>query len=356
MASATINDLLRLLFDKNASDLHITAGSPPVLRIDGDIIPTELDKLTPETCQDLIYGVLTDDQKEKFEKENELDLAFGVKGLGRVRMNVFRQRGAVATVLRNIPSRIPTFEELGLPEVVTKTVVKLPKGLVLVTGPTGSGKSTTIASIIDYINGDRKGHIITVEDPIEYVYHHKNCIVNQREIGVDTPNFTSALRHILRQDPDVIVIGEMRDLETIQAALSISETGHLVFGTLHTTDAVQSINRIIDVFPPHQQQQVRTQLSFVLQAVLSQSLLPKAYSGGRVAAIEVMMPNSAIRNLIREDKVHQIYSTMQTSGESGMQTLNQALFNLYQKQMVTYNEIMLASTDTKDLERMAKGI
>jgi len=356
MASATINDLLRLLFEKNASDLHLTAGSPPVLRIDGDIIPTELDKLTPETCQDLIYGVLTDDQKEKFEKENELDLAFGVKGLGRVRMNVFRQRGAVATVLRNIPSRIPTFEELGLPEVVTNTVVKLPKGLVLVTGPTGSGKSTTIASIIDYINGDRKGHIITVEDPIEYVYQHKNCIVNQREIGVDTPGFTSALRHILRQDPDVIVIGEMRDLETIQAALSISETGHLVFGTLHTTDAVQSINRIIDVFPPHQQQQIRTQISFVLQAVLSQSLLPKAYSGGRVAAIEVMMPNSAIRNLIREDKVHQVYSTMQTSGESGMQTLNQALFNLYQKQLVTYNEIMLASTDTKDLQRMVKGV
>ncbi|MEI6845632.1 MAG: type IV pilus twitching motility protein PilT [Candidatus Firestonebacteria bacterium] len=356
MGAATINDLLRLLFEKNASDLHITAGSPPALRIDGDIMPTDMDSLTPETCQELIYGVLTDDQKEKFEKENELDLAFGVKGLGRVRMNVFRQRGAVSTVLRNIPSKIPSFEELGLPEVVTNTVVKLPKGLVLVTGPTGSGKSTTIASIIDYINADRKGHIITIEDPIEYVYHHKNCIVNQREIGVDTPGFSSALRHILRQDPDVIVVGEMRDLETIQAALTISETGHLVFGTLHTTDAVQSINRVIDVFPPHQQQQVRTQISFVLQAVLSQTLLPKAYSGGRVAAIEVMMPNSAIRNLIREDKVHQIYSTMQTSGESGMITLNQALFNLYQKQMVTYNEIMLASTDTKDMQRMVKGL
>jgi len=356
LSTFTINDLLRVLFEKNASDLHLTSGSSPALRIDGEIVTTELDKLTPESCQELVYGVLTDEQKEKFERENELDLAFGVKGLGRVRMNVFRQRGAVAAVMRNIPSTIATFEELGLPEVVSNTIVKLPKGLVLVTGPTGSGKSTTIASIIDYINSDRKGHIITIEDPIEYVYHHKNCIVNQREIGVDTPNFTSALRHILRQDPDVIVIGEMRDLETIQAALTIGETGHLVFGTLHTTDAVQSINRVIDVFPPHQQQQVRTQLSFTLQAVLSQTLLPKAYSGGRVAAIEVMMPNSAIRNLIREDKVHQVYSTMQTAGDSGMITLNQALFNLYQKQLVTYNEIMFASLDQKDLQRMVKGV
>jgi twitching motility protein PilT len=355
MGVATINDLLGLLFEKNASDLHLTAGASPTFRIDGEITPMDLEKLSPESCQELIYGVLTDDQKEMFERENELDLAFGVKGLGRIRMNVFRQRGAVAAVLRNIPSRIPGFAELGLPEVVTKTVVKLPKGLVLVTGPTGSGKSTTIASIIDFISGDRKGHIITVEDPIEYVYHHKNCIINQREIGVDTEGFVPALRHILRQDPDVIVIGEMRDLETIQAALTISETGHLVFGTLHTTDAVQSINRIIDVFPPHQQQQVRTQISFVLQAVLSQTLLPKAFSGGRVAAIEVMMPNSAIRNLIREDKVHQIYSTMQTSGESGMQTLNQAMYTLYKKQLVTYDKIMLASTDPKDLQRMVKG-
>ena len=351
----TINDLLRLLFEKNASDLHLTAGSPPVLRIDGDIVPTDLEKLSPETCQELVYGVLTDEQKEKFERENELDLAFGVKGLGRIRMNVFRQRGAVAAALRNIPSRIPTFDELGLPEVVTKNIVKLPKGLVLVTGPTGSGKSTTIASIIDFVNADRKGHIITIEDPIEYVYSHKNCIVNQREIGTDSPTFTSALKHILRQDPDVIVIGEMRDLETIQAALTIGETGHLVFATLHTTDAIQSINRIIDVFPPHQQQQVRTQLSFVLQGVMSQMLLPKAYSAGRVAAIEVLIPNAAVRNLIREEKIQQIYSTMQTAQESGMQTMNQALFNLYQKQLVTYNEILENSLDPKDLQRMVKG-
>lgn len=351
----TINDLLRLLFEKNASDLHLTAGSAPVLRIDGDIVPTDMDKLTPEMCQELIYGVLTDEQKEKFERENELDLAFGVKGLGRIRMNVFRQRGAVAAALRNIPGKIPNFEELGLPEVIKNYVVKLAKGLVLVTGPTGSGKSTTIASIIDYINADRKGHIITIEDPIEYVYMHRNCIVNQREIGSDSITFTSSLKHILRQDPDVIVIGEMRDLETIQAALTIGETGHLVFATLHTSDTVQSINRIIDVFPPHQQQQIRTQISFVLQAVLSQMLLPKAYSGGRVAAIEVLIPNAAVRNLVREEKIQQIYSVMQTGTESGMQTMNQALFSLYQKQLVSYNEIMASSLDPKDLQRMVKG-
>ncbi len=351
----SINDLLRALFDKNASDLHITAGAAPGLRIDGDISSFGTEKLSPEVCQELIYSVLTDDQKEKFERENELDLAFGVKGLGRIRMNVFRQRGAVAAVLRNIPSHIPTFEELGLPEIVSKTIVKLPKGLVLVTGPTGSGKSTTIASIIDYINADRKGHIITVEDPIEYVYSHKNCLVNQREIGTDSLSFTASLKHILRQDPDVIVIGEMRDLETIQAALTIAETGHLVFGTLHTSDTVQSINRIIDVFPPHQQQQIRTQLSFVLQAVLAQMLIPRAYSGGRIAAIEVLMPNMAVRNLIREEKIHQIYSTMQTATEEGNQTMNSALSQLYIKQLITYNEAMGNSLDPKDLARMIKG-
>ena len=351
----SINDLLRALFDKNASDLHITAGAAPGLRIDGDISSFGTEKLSPEVCQELIYSVLTDDQKEKFERENELDLAFGVKGLGRIRMNVFRQRGAVAAVLRNIPSHIPTFEELGLPEIVSKTIVKLPKGLVLVTGPTGSGKSTTIASIIDYINADRKGHIITVEDPIEYVYSHKNCLVNQREIGTDSLSFTASLKHILRQDPDVIVIGEMRDLETIQAALTIAETGHLVFGTLHTSDTVQSINRIIDVFPPHQQQQIRTQLSFVLQAVLAQMLIPRAYSGGRIAAIEVLMPNMAVRNLIREEKIHQIYSTMQTATEEGNQTMNSALSQLYIKQLIPYNEAMGNSLDPKDLARMIKG-
>jgi twitching motility protein PilT len=351
----SINDLLRALFDKNASDLHITAGSPPALRIDGDIVPLQMEKMTPEVCQELIYGVLTDEQKERFERENELDLAFGVKGLGRIRMNVFRQRGAVAAALRNIPSKIPTFDDLGLPEVVPKYITKLPKGLVLVTGPTGSGKSTTIASIIDYVNADRKGHIITIEDPIEYVYSHKNCIVNQREIGTDSTNFANSLKHILRQDPDVIVIGEMRDLETIQAALTIGETGHLVFATLHTSDTVQSINRIIDVFPPHQQQQIRTQLSFVLQAVLAQQLLPRAYAGGRVAAIEVLIPNMAVRNLIREEKIHQIYSVLQTATEEGMQTMNQALNNLYMKQLITYNEAMSASLDPKDLSRMLKG-
>ncbi len=351
----SVNDLLRALFEKNASDLHITAGAAPSLRVDGEISSFGAEKLSPDLCQELIYSVLTDDQKEKFERENELDLAFGVKGLGRIRMNVFRQRGAVAAVLRNIPSHIPTFEELGLPEIVSKTIVKLPKGLVLVTGPTGSGKSTTIASIIDYINADRKGHIITVEDPIEYVYSHKSCLVNQREIGTDTGSFAASLKHILRQDPDVIVIGEMRDLETIEAALRIAETGHLVFGTLHTSDAVQSINRIVDVFPSGQQQQIRTQLSFVLQAVLAQMLIPRAYSGGRVAAIEVMMPNMAIRNLIREEKIHQIYSTMQTATEEGNQTMNAALSKLYLKQLITYNEALANSLDPKDLARMIKG-
>ncbi|MEK6646650.1 MAG: type IV pilus twitching motility protein PilT [Candidatus Firestonebacteria bacterium] len=351
----TINELLKLLFEKNASDLHITAGTSPILRIDGELVPTELERLTPETSQSIIYSILTDDQKEKFEREQELDLSFGMQGMGRVRMNVFRQRGAVAAALRNIATRIPTFEELALPAVVSE-IVKFPKGLVLVTGPTGSGKSTTLASMIDYINTNRKCHIVTIEDPIEYIHTHKSSMVNQREIGADSKTFTEALRHVLRQDPDVILIGEMRDLETISAALSIGETGHLVFATLHTTDAIQSINRIIDVFPPHQQGQVRAQLSFVLQAVFAQQLLPRAYSSGRVLACEILIMNSAIRNLIREEKVHQVYSVMQTSQESGMQTMNKTLYDLYQKQLVTYNEIIARSTDPKDLQRMVKGV
>ena len=348
----SINDLLRALFDKNASDLHITAGAAPGLRIDGDISSFGTEKLSPEVCQELIYSVLTDDQKEKFERENELDLAFGVKGLGRIRMNVFRQRGAVAAVLRNIPSHIPTFEELGLPEMVSKTIVKLPKGLVLVTGPTGSGKSTTIASIIDYINADRKGHIITVEDPIEYVYSHKNCLVNQREIGTDSLSFTASLKHILRQDPDVIVIGEMRDLETIQAALTIAETGHLVLATLHTPDASQTIDRIIDVFPPHQQNQVRMQLSLSLQGVVSQQLLPRADGLGQIIATEVLRVNSAVRNIIRKGSTQDIYSIMEIGAKYGMQTMDNALKKLVADGLITKEAALERAVNQENLGKL----
>jgi twitching motility protein PilT len=316
--------------------------------------PTEYEKLRPETCQQLIYSILTDEQKDRFEKEDELDISFGVEGVGRVRMNVFKQRGAVAAVLRTIPSHILTFDELGLPP-VANDIVKLPKGLVLVTGPTGSGKSTTLASMIDWINSHEQSHIITVEDPIEFIHNHKMSVVNQREVGTDTKSFVNALKYVLREDPDVILVGEMRDLETISAALTIAETGHLVFATLHTPDAVQAVNRIIDVFPPGQQQQVRAQLSFVLQAVMCQQLLPKAYTSGRVLAIEVLMVNAAVRNLIREEKVHQIYSQIQTGQEYGMQTMNMALYELYRKQVVTHAEIFSRTTDAKDLQRMVKG-
>lgn len=350
----TMNELLKMMFQKNASDLHITAGSPPMLRIDGNIVSTELEKLNPELTQSLIYSILTDEQKERFERESELDAAFGISGYGRIRMNVFKQRGTIASSLRNIPTKIPSFEELGLPNVVNN-IVNLPKGLVLITGPTGSGKSTTLASIIDYINVHRKCHIVTIEDPIEFLHSHKGCIVNQREVGADTHSFGESLRRVLRQDPDVILIGEMRDLETINAALVVSETGHLVFATLHTTDSVQTINRIIDAFPPYQQPQVRAQLSFVIQAILAQQLLPKAYEGGRVLATEVLIPTMAIRNLIREEKIHQIYSSLQTGTEVGMQTMNQSLIDLYQKQLVTYNEIFSRTLDPKELERMIKG-
>jgi twitching motility protein PilT len=350
----TIDTLLRGMFEKGSSDLHLTAGVPPMLRIDGEVVSTEYEKLRPDTCQQIIYSILTDEQKERFEREDELDLSFGVEGIGRVRMNVFKQRGAVAAALRTIPSRILSFDDLGLPSVVND-IVKIPKGLILVTGPTGSGKSTTLASMIDWINSHEQCHIITVEDPIEFVHNHKTSIVNQREVGSDTKSFPSALKYMLREDPDVILIGEMRDVETISAALTIAETGHLVFATLHTPDAVQAINRVIDVFPPGQQQQVRVQLSFVLQAVMCQQLLPKAYSTGRCMAVEVMIATAAIRNLIREEKTHQIYSLIQTGQEFGMQTMNASLYELYRKQVVSHAVIFERTTDTKDLQRMVKG-
>ena len=349
---ANLHQLLKAMVEKGASDLHVTTGSPPQLRIDGKLVPLKTPPMSPVDTKQLCYSILTDAQKHKFEEESELDLSFGVKGLSRFRANIFMQRGAVAGAFRTIPFKILTFKELGLPAIVSD-LAKKPRGLILVTGPTGSGKSTTLASVIDKINTDRHEHIITIEDPIEYLHPHKNCIVNQREVGADTVSFKKALKYILRQDPDVVLVGEMRDLETVEAALVISETGHLAFATLHTNSAVQTINRILDVFPPYQQPQVRAQLSFVLEGVMTQNLLPKAGGPGRVLIIEVMIPNPAIRNLIREDKVHQVYSQMQV-GQSkfGMQTFNQGLAAAYAKRLITLEEAMGRSSDPDELKNM----
>lgn len=340
------------MVEKGASDLHLTTGSPPKIRIDGSLVSVGEQPLSPVETKQICYSVLTDAQKHKFEEQNELDLSFGVKGLSRFRANLYLQRGAVAGAFRSIPFRVLTFAELGLPAQVAE-LTKKPRGLVLVTGPTGSGKSTTLASMIDLINNERQGHILTVEDPIEYLHPHKKCLVNQREVGADTESFKKALKYILRQDPDIVLIGEMRDLETIEAAIVLSETGHLTFGTLHTNGAIQSINRILDVFPPFQQNQVRAQLSFVLEGVLSQVLLPKATGKGRVLALEILIPNSAVRNLIREDKIHQIYSQMQIGQQKyGMQTFNQALFGLLQKRLVTIDEALQRSADPDELKNL----
>jgi twitching motility protein PilT len=349
---ANLHDLLKYMIEKGASDLHITTGVAPSIRIDGKMKPIpSLEPLSGTQTKDLCYSILTDAQKHKFEENNELDLSFGIKNLSRFRANIFMQRGAVAAAIRTIPFKIKTFAELGLPEVASD-LCKKPRGLVLVTGPTGSGKSTTLASMIDKINNERQEHIITIEDPIEYLHPHKKCLVNQREVNADTKSFKDALKYILRQDPDVVLVGEMRDLETIEAALTIAETGHLTFATLHTNSAVQTMNRVIDVFPPHQQSQVRAQLSFVLEGVISQQLIPKI-GGGRVLALEVMIPNAAIRNLIREDKIHQIYSIMQT-GQSkfGMQTLNQSLYELYIKKLITYEDCIGRSSVVDELIHM----
>jgi twitching motility protein PilT len=349
---ANLHQLLKIMVDKGASDLHITVGSAPQLRIDGTLVPLKTNRLSPQETRQLCYSVLTDSQKQSFETDNELDLSFGVKGLSRFRGNVFMQRGAVAGVFRTIPFEILTVNQLGLPPVVGALAEK-PRGLVLVTGPTGSGKSTTLASMINKINEEKRLHILTVEDPIEYLHPHKNCIVNQREIGADTNGFKTALRYVLRQDPDVVLIGEMRDLETIEAALSISETGHLAFATLHTNGCVQTINRIIDVFPPYQQAQVRAQLSFVLEGVVSQQLVPHASGKGRALAVEVMIPTPAIRNLIREDKVHQIYSSMQVGqARNAMQTMNQSLFGLLQSNQITLHDAIARSSDPDELQTM----
>ncbi|HPQ68497.1 MAG TPA: type IV pilus twitching motility protein PilT [bacterium] len=347
-----LHQLLKLMIEKNASDLHITTGSPPQLRIDGRLTPVNMPQLTAAETKRLCYSVLTDNQRRIFEEENELDLSFGVKGLSRFRANCFKQRGAVAGAFRTIPFKAFTFQELGLPPIVGE-LVNHPAGLVLVTGPTGCGKSTTLTSIIDKINMSRNQHIVTIEDPIEYLHAHKGCIVNQREVHSDTQSFTRALKYVLRQDPDIVLIGEMRDRETIESALNIAETGHLTFATLHTSSAVQTINRIIDVFPPHQQSQVRAQLSFVLEAVLCQQLLPRASGVGRILAVEIMVPNAAIRNLIREDKVHQIYTQMQVGqSKHGMQTMNQSLVDLYRRGLISLKEAQGRTNDLDELNKM----
>ncbi len=346
--------LLKVMIDKTASDLHITSGSPPQLRIDGSLVPLKTPPLTPIDTKQLCYSVLTDAQKHQFEEANELDLSFGVKNLARFRANVFMQRGAVGAAFRRIPYEIRPLDKLGVPPIL-RDIAKKPRGLVLVTGPTGSGKSTTLASVIDLINTEDHGHIITVEDPIEYLHPHKGCLVNQREVGSDTKSFKSALKYILRQDPDVVLIGELRDLETVEAALTIAETGHLTFATLHTNSCVQTINRILDVFPPYQQPQIRAQLSFTLEGVLCQQLLPKI-GGGMALAVELMVPNPAIRNLIREDKVHQIYSQMQVGQQRfGMQTMNQSLAELVRKRLVSADEAMSKSSDVDELRNLLLG-
>lgn len=349
---ANLHQMLKELVERGGSDLHITTNSPPQIRIDGKLTPMNEPPLTAVETKQLCYSVLAEAQKHKFEEENELDLSFGVKGLSRFRGNIFIQRGAVAGVFRVIPYKILSFDELGLPSIVTELTAK-PRGLVLVTGPTGSGKSTTLASIIDKINTERHDHIVTIEDPIEYLHPHKGCLVNQREVGADTKSFKSALKYVLRQDPDVVLIGELRDLETIEASLTLAETGHLCFATLHTNSCAQTINRIIDVFPPYQQTQVRTQLSFVLEGVLSQTLIPRISGKGRILSLEVMVPNPAIRNLIREDKIHQIYSQMQVGQDRfGMQTMNQSLFSLFSRRLISLEDAMGRSPEPDELKQM----
>jgi twitching motility protein PilT len=347
-----MHQLLKTLVDQSGTDLHITTNSPPQIRIDGKMVPLQLPPMTAAETKQIIYSVLTDNQKHRLEESLEVDFSFGVKGLARFRANVFFQRGAVAGAFRTIPWEMRNFKDLGLPDVVSSLCDK-PRGLILVTGPTGSGKTTTLAAMLDKINSERHEHMVTIEDPIEYLHSHKKCLVNQRELHADTHSFTNALRSVLRQDPDVVLIGEMRDLETIESALRIAETGHLTFATLHTNSAAQTINRIIDVFPAHQQSQIRAQLSFVLEGILCQSLLPRATGHGRALALEILVPNSAIRNLIREDKVHQIYSAMQTGqSQFGMQTFNQSLATLYFKKQITLQLALSMSSHPDELQDM----
>ena len=350
--AVSLHQLLKTMLEMGGSDLHLTNNSPPQIRVDGKLRPLDMPPLTTVETKQLAYSVLTDNQKHRFEESLELDFSFGIKNLARFRANVFQQRGSVAAVYRTIPYEIKGFKELGLPPVIAQICEK-PRGLVLVTGPTGSGKSTTLAAMLDKVNKERQQHIITIEDPIEYLHNHQKCIVNQREIHSDTHSFTAALRSALREDPDVVLIGEMRDLETIESALRIAETGHLTFATLHTNSAAQTINRIVDVFPAHQQSQIRAQLSFVLEGIMCQSLLPRASGSGRALAMEILVPNPAIRNLIREDKIHQIYSSMQTGQERhGMQTFNQSLATLYFKKQITLQLALAMSSNSDELQDM----
>ncbi len=349
--SLNLRSLLEEMLSRDASDLHLSAGERPKLRIDGEMADASYDQvLTPKDTLTLAYSVLTESQKKRFEQEDELDFSFGIQNLARFRGNVFKQRGCVSMVVRMIPFNVRSFEELRLPAIVAK-LAERPRGMVLVTGPTGSGKSTTLAAMIDKINRERRGHIITVEDPIEFIHKHQKCIVNQREVGTDTKSFGSALKYALREDPDVILIGEMRDLETISAALTIAETGHLALATLHTNSAPEAINRMIDVFPPTQQSQVRAQLAFVLEGIITQTLLPRASGKGRVMVTEILVATPAIRAVIRDDKVHQIYSLMQAGKKHGMQTMNDALYQLYMSREIVKDEALRVSPNPAEFLR-----
>ncbi len=354
--SLSLRALLEEMIEREASDLHLTVGERPKFRIDGRLVNASFDVvLTQKDTMALAYSVLTEQQKKTFEQNDELDFSFAIEKVSRFRANMYRQRGSIGCAIRQIPFEIKDFQELGLPPVVARLAEK-PRGLVLVTGPTGSGKSTSLAAMIDKINRERQSHIITIEDPIEFVHNHKRCLVNQREVGTDTSSFPTALKYVLRQDPDVILIGEMRDLETIQAALTIAETGHLAFATLHTNSAAETINRVIDVFPSHQQEQVRAQLAFVLEGVVTQTLLPKASGKGRALAVEILIATPAIRALIREDKVHQIYSAMQAGKKFGMQTLNDSLYQLYVQRQVSLEECLRVTSDPAEFKRMVGGV
>ena len=349
-----LRELLEILIEKNASDLHLAVGSPPQIRVDGRLLTLDMDALTPDATKKLAYSMMSEKQKQRFEENSELDMSFGIENMSRFRCNVFVQRGNVSVALRQIPYKIPTFEELGVDKAIIE-MANLPRGLVLVTGPTGSGKSTTLAALIDKVNRERHSHILTVEDPIEYLHRHQNCLVNQREVGSDTKSFAIALKYALRQDPDVVLVGEMRDLETVSEALNISETGHLTFATLHTNSCAETINRIVDVFPTNQQEQIRVTLSFVLQGVVSQQLVPQI-GGGRVLATEVMMCTPAIRALIRDDKIHQIYSMIQSGQKYGMRTMNMSLAELYLARKITIGEAMARSSNVQELNEMLSRV
>jgi len=349
-----LRELLEILIEKNASDLHLAVGSPPQIRVDGRLLTLDMDALTPDVTKKLAYSMMSERQKQRFEESSELDMSFGIENMSRFRCNVFVQRGNVSVALRQIPYKVPSFEELGVDKAIIE-LANLPRGLVLVTGPTGSGKSTTLAALIDKVNRERHSHILTVEDPIEYLHRHQNCLVNQREVGSDTKSFAIALKYALRQDPDVVLVGEMRDLETISEALNISETGHLTFATLHTNSCAETINRIVDVFPTNQQEQIRVTLSFVLQGVVSQQLVPRI-GGGRVLATEVMMCTPAVRALIRDDKIHQIYSMIQAGQKFGMRTMNMSLAELHLSRKITIGEAMARSSNVQELNEMLSRV